>query len=185
MRSIVTLLLTQAILSVADLEKITVKKIRHALQELFSVDLQPNKKAINDVILNRYYDLVSRRSQENDSEEDRKAEIIKQDEIMAQKLQGEMSSRTPGRRKAAPKRKNSTTNNSGATKPPSKTGFNREMALSSQLQEVIGEEKCSRPRVVKLLWAYIKDRDLQNPQDKRQINCDEKLTALFKKSKLS
>ena len=85
MRSIVTLLLTQAILSVADLEKITVKKIRHALQELFSVDLQPNKKAINDVILNRYYDLVSRRSQENDSEEDRKAEIIKQDEIMAAK----------------------------------------------------------------------------------------------------
>jgi upstream activation factor subunit UAF30 len=58
------------------------------------------------------------------------------------------------------------------------------MALSSQLQEVIGEEKCSRPRVVKLLWAYIKDRELQNPQDKRQINCDEKLAALFKKSKL-
>lgn len=169
----------------ADLEKISVKKIRHALQELFSVDLQPNKKAINDVILNRYYDLVNKRSQENDSEEDRKAEIIKQDEIMAQKLQGEMLSRTPGRRKAAPKRKSAATNNSGTPKPPSKTGFNREMALSSQLQEVIGEEKCSRPRVVKLLWAYIKDRDLQNPQDKRQINCDEKLAALFKKSKLS
>ena len=51
--------------------------------------------------------------------------------------------------------------------------FNREMALSPELTNVIGVDKCSRPQVVKLLWAYIKDHNLQNPQDKRQIECDE------------
>lgn len=167
----------------ADLEKVTVKKIRNALQELFSVDLLQHKKAINDVILNRYYDLVNKRSQENDSEDERKAAIMRQDELMAKRLQQEMSSRTPGRRKAAPKRKTAASASSGTPRTPSKTGFNREMALSSQLQDVIGEEKCSRPRVVKLLWAYIKENNLQNELDKRQINCDDKLTALFKKSK--
>ncbi|MCH0629861.1 hypothetical protein JNB11_07805 [Kocuria palustris] len=34
---------TQAILLVADLEEITVNKIRNALQELFSIDLRPHK----------------------------------------------------------------------------------------------------------------------------------------------
>lgn len=33
----------QAILGVADLEQITVKKIRNALQELFEIDLKPHK----------------------------------------------------------------------------------------------------------------------------------------------
>lgn len=32
-----------AILSVADLEKVSVKRIRNAVQELFAVDLQPHK----------------------------------------------------------------------------------------------------------------------------------------------
>lgn len=59
-----------------------------------------------------------------------------------------------------------------------------EKALSPELTNVIGVDKCSRPQVVKLLWAYIKDHNLQNPQDKRQIECDEKLQKLFKKSML-
>lgn len=168
----------------ADLEKITVKKIRNALQELFSVDLAAHKKAINDVILNRYYDLVNRRSQ-NDSEDERKAEIMRKDELMAKRLQGEMLVRTPARRKAAPRRKPAGSSSGESTRTPAKTGFNRDMALSPELQAVIGEEKCSRPRVVKLLWAYIKENELQNPQDKRQINCDERLTKLFKKSKFN
>lgn len=33
----------KAILSVADLEKVSVKKIRRAIQELFAIDLDPHK----------------------------------------------------------------------------------------------------------------------------------------------
>jgi len=38
----------------------------------------------------------------------------------------------------------------------------------------------SRPQVVKKIWEYVKERNLQNPDDKRQIMCDEKLQAVFK-----
>jgi len=33
--------------------------------------------------------------------------------------------------------------------------------------------------VVKQLWVYIKDNDLQNPSNKREIMCDPKLKAVF------
>lgn len=68
------------------------------------------------------------------------------------------------------------------TIPNKNNPFNREMALSHELYNVLGIEKTSRPQVVKLLWAYIKDHELQNPKDKRQIICDDKLQKLFKKS---
>lgn len=41
-----------------------------------------------------------------------------------------------------------------------------------------------RYEVVKQLWVYIKARNLQNEENKRQILCDEKLTSLFGKDKV-
>lgn len=38
----------------------------------------------------------------------------------------------------------------------------------------------SRPQVVKKLWEHIKANDLQEPEDKRQIRCDERMQAVFK-----
>ena len=36
-------------------------------------------------------------------------------------------------------------------------------------------------QVVKALWAYIKENDLQDPSNKRKIILDEKLETLFTK----
>ncbi|RYH16669.1 hypothetical protein EON65_29690 [archaeon] len=36
-------------------------------------------------------------------------------------------------------------------------------------------------QVSQAIWRYIREHNLQNPQDKREIVCDEKLTALFKR----
>lgn len=38
----------------------------------------------------------------------------------------------------------------------------------------------SRPQTVKKIWEHIKAHDLQVPTDKRQINCDDKMRAVFK-----
>ncbi|CUM45371.1 SWIB/MDM2 domain-containing protein [Debaryomyces fabryi] len=84
------------------------------------------------------------------------------------------------------KRQKKATPKKTTEKDPTKnrnSAFFQEQNLSNELADVIGVEKCSRPQVVKLLWAYIKDNNLQNPDDKRQIICDTKLHALFKKSK--
>lgn len=37
---------------------------------------------------------------------------------------------------------------------------------------------------MKKLWEHIKAQDLQNPNDKRQIFCDEKMRAVFKHEKV-
>ena len=39
--------------------------------------------------------------------------------------------------------------------------------------------KLSRPQVVKQLWVYIKENELQNPENKREILCDVNLRAVF------
>lgn len=37
---------------------------------------------------------------------------------------------------------------------------------------------------MKKLWAHIKSNDLQDPNDKRQILCDDAMQAVFKLSKV-
>src|SRR5687767_13999767 len=42
----------------------------------------------------------------------------------------------------------------------------------------------SRLEVVKRLWAYIKENDLQDPNDKRYIVCDDRLMTIFKQDRI-
>ncbi|KAH9711741.1 SWIB/MDM2 domain containing protein [Citrus sinensis] len=58
-------------------------------------------------------------------------------------------------------------------------GFSKLCALSPQLQEFIGVTELARTEVVKQLWAYIREKDLQDPNNRRNIVCDERLRALF------
>jgi len=55
----------------------------------------------------------------------------------------------------------------------------RKFTLSPELQDVIGEKEATRQDVLKKLWAYIKDNNLQDPKNKRHIVPDEKLTKVF------
>lgn len=58
------------------------------------------------------------------------------------------------------------------------------MALSPALSSLLGETQLSRPQTVKKIWAYVKERDLQDPSDKRQIRCDEAMRAVFKQDRV-
>jgi len=52
---------------------------------------------------------------------------------------------------------------------------------SAALAAVIGNEPMARPQVIKKLWDYIKEKGLQDAADKRTINADDKLLAVFGK----
>ncbi|RDW68580.1 hypothetical protein BP5796_09237 [Coleophoma crateriformis] len=65
-----------------------------------------------------------------------------------------------------------------------KGGFHKLYILSAPLAELVGEPTLSRPQVVKKIWAYIKERDLQDPSDKRNIICDNRMQAVFKQDKV-
>lgn len=55
------------------------------------------------------------------------------------------------------------------------------MALnpSAELAAVVGSQPLPRTQVVKKLWAYIKKQGLQDASNRRMINADEKLRAVF------
>ena len=56
---------------------------------------------------------------------------------------------------------------------------------SPELAEVLGSsDPISRPEVMKKVWEYIKKNNLQNPQNKREINADDKLKKVFGKPRL-
>jgi upstream activation factor subunit UAF30 len=44
--------------------------------------------------------------------------------------------------------------------------------------------KLSRPQTVKRLWKYIHAKDLQDPSDRRQIRCDDRMRAVFKQDRI-
>jgi chromatin remodeling complex protein RSC6 len=53
------------------------------------------------------------------------------------------------------------------------------LKVSAELAEVVGAGPMPRSEVVKKLWAYIKKNKLQDTKNKRNINADAKLTAVF------
>lgn len=51
--------------------------------------------------------------------------------------------------------------------------------LSEELEAVIGKGPLPRGQVMKKVWEYIKEKDLQNPKNKRNIIADALLLPLF------
>ncbi len=57
--------------------------------------------------------------------------------------------------------------------------FMKPMKISAALAEVVGKGPMPRSEVVKKLWAYIKKNKLQDTKNRRNINADESLKAVF------
>ena len=57
--------------------------------------------------------------------------------------------------------------------------FMAPLTPSAELAKVTGAAPLARTEVVKKLWAYIKKNKLQDVKNKRNINADDKLKAVF------
>ena len=57
--------------------------------------------------------------------------------------------------------------------------FMKAMTPSAELAAVIGSTPVPRTEVTKKIWDYIKKNGLQDKKDKKQINADDKLKAIF------
>lgn len=65
-----------------------------------------------------------------------------------------------------------------AKRKPS-AAFMKPMTPSDKLAEVVGSKAIPRTEVTKKLWAYIKKNGLQDKKNKRMINADANLKAVF------
>ncbi len=71
---------------------------------------------------------------------------------------------------AAPKKKTARKPNAAFMKP---------LTPSAALAEIVGASPLPRTEVVKKIWVYIKKHNLQDAKNRRTINADDKLKAVF------
>lgn len=66
-----------------------------------------------------------------------------------------------------------------AAKRKPNAAFMAALTPSATLAAVIGSKAIPRTEIIKKIWDYIKKNKLQDSKNKRMINADEKLLALF------
>ena len=79
-----------------------------------------------------------------------------------------------------------------STKTEGKTGeakansaFMKPLQPSKELAAIVGSDPLPRSEVVSKVWEYIKQHNLQNPEDRREIVADEKLETVFGKKRVT
>ncbi|ERN14421.1 hypothetical protein AMTR_s00033p00241730 [Amborella trichopoda] len=150
-------------LSTADLNTTTNSTVRKHLENEFGVDLSEKKAFIRDQI-NLYFDSLEgneetkeegRDPSESEGEEDRAVEEEEEKGKGSKRRMSKDKKRTGG------------------------GGFSKPCGLSPELQAFMGVSVLPRTEVVKRIWAHIREHNLQDPANKRNIICDEQLRSLF------
>lgn len=71
--------------------------------------------------------------------------------------------------------------------PKKAGGLTKPLVLSKELAAIVGtakDEKISRAECVKRLWAYLKEKNLQDPANKQFFTPDALMAPLFGKEKI-
>jgi upstream activation factor subunit UAF30 len=63
--------------------------------------------------------------------------------------------------------------------PKLHNAFMKPLLPSKQLALIVGSAAIPRTEVMKKVWAYIKKNNLQDAKNRRAINADDKLKAIF------
>ena len=86
---------------------------------------------------------------------------------------------------AAPAKKATAAKKVVAKKRTPNAAFMKALTLSKELAAVVGDKPLPRTEIVSKLWTYIKSKGLQDKINKRMINADDKLKAVFGKAQVS
>jgi chromatin remodeling complex protein RSC6 len=74
---------------------------------------------------------------------------------------------------------------SAETNAQKSSAFMKALKPSPELAAIIGAESLPRTEATKRIWDYIKQRNLQNPANKRNILCDSALKAVMGKDEVT
>ena len=99
-----------------------------------------------------------------------------------------MAAKTPAAAKAPKTPKAAAAAKPEAAAPPTKKvndALMKPMTLSKDLIAVVGKGPMPRTEVVSKMWGYIKEHNLQNPANKRNILADAKLKPIFGKDEVT
>lgn len=193
-------------LSTADLNTTSTTTVRRQLEQDFGIDLSDRKEFVRnqvDLYLESHFqvnqeneknegEMEVQEEEENDEgpstevkmevseeeddpkeEEEEDPEEEEEEEEQEEEEESEASAKVKGKSsKKKPGKKNENTKRKAG-------GFTKICSLSPQLQKITGEAELARTEVVKRMWSYIRENNLQDPSNKRNINCDDILRELF------
>ncbi|CAL4999662.1 unnamed protein product [Urochloa decumbens] len=80
---------------------------------------------------------------------------------------------------AAPAGSKKDSASAGAKRRGGSGGLNKVCGVSPELQAIVGEPAMARTEIVRQLWAYIRKNNLQDPNNKRKIICNDELRLVF------
>lgn len=70
-------------------------------------------------------------------------------------------------------------NTGDTSKSSGRGGISQKVQPDAMLSAIVGSEPITRADVTKRIWDYIKSNNLQDSADRRRINADDKLLAIF------
>jgi chromatin remodeling complex protein RSC6 len=97
---------------------------------------------------------------------------------MAMKRGKKRGAKKGGRKSAKKSSRKRGAKRGGAKRKPN-PAFMRPMQVDATLGAVVGNSPMPRTEVTKKLWQYIKRNGLQDQRERRMINADDKLRAVF------
>ncbi len=103
----------------------------------------------------------------------------------AKKMPAPAKKAAPAKSAAAPAKKAAAKKAAPAKKRTPNAAFMKALTPSAELAAVVGSTPLPRTAVVSKLWDYIKKNNLQDKANKRNINADDKLKAIFGKPQVS
>ncbi|XP_071703028.1 uncharacterized protein [Rutidosis leptorrhynchoides] len=164
-------------LDTADLTTTTTATVRRQLEQDFEIDLTDKKAFIREQVDLYLENKQQEEVQKQELEEEIEAEL--EEEIEAELEEAETddeiedsNSKSGGSRKKGSKKEDKEVKKKGG-------GFTKLCSLSPQLQQLTGVAELARTEVVKQLWSYIREHNLQDPANKRNIRCDGPFRELF------
>ena len=147
-------LLMKKMVSEIDLENTGVKKFTKILQnELGGIDLSHRK----DFIKTNLAEIINSMEEEEEEEEEEESESEEEEQQPKKK-----------------RRKSSSSSGGGGG------GLAAVKEISPELAAFLGKgDKMARTEIVKLLWEHIREHNLQNPENKREIVLDREMKSVF------
>ncbi|KAL6546077.1 hypothetical protein OROGR_009951 [Orobanche gracilis] len=174
----------QEIIRDSDLETSTATSIRRRLEEEFSVDLYGRRSLIREQI-DLFLQGMDDRAEREEEVVDENAQNDAVEEVPQQRETGNenVNSQEEEIPQEDEEEKEGVSNDGRLLNTDAKKkggGFSKSCALSPQLEKFCGVAELARTEVVKKIWAYIREQNLQNPVNRRKILCDESLHEIFR-----
>lgn len=160
-------------------EKLTVSILRNKLNEAFGLGLKSFDNELRPVVEAKIRDFKAGKYTEKEwtAEElvtDNRSLMLK---IRAKMRRDKLAAENPGvsNIQTGYERKNKKIKITES----SKSMIHVKNEVSPELQAIVGEKYISRTEMVRNVWKYIREHNLQDPKNRREINCDETMKRVF------